>query len=317
MPSPSPSTDHALRDRLVVVFGGGGFLGSHLAQGLLNAGARLRLVSRHIERAYAVKALGNLGQVQFTRGDITDVARLPALVHGAAAVVNLVGAFSGDLDAVQGAGAGALAAAAGAAGARSFVHVSAIGADAASPTAYGRSKAAGEAAVLAAFPQATVIRPSVLFGADDHFITMFASLCALPVLPVFAPEALLAPLWIDDAAAAIVAALDAGEARGKTYEIAGPEAITMLALNQRIAAAVGRRPLFVPLPDAVAALIAALPGTPISRDQLRLLQAGNVPSGRLPGLAELGVTAHPLGLFLDRWLVGYRKQGRFGARVTA
>ena len=185
-----------------------------------------------------------------------------------------------------------------------------------------RSKAAGEAAVLAAFPQATVLRPSVLFGSDDNFVNMFAGLSALPVLPVFAPGAKLQPLFVDDAAEAVANALANPAAHGgKTYEIGGPEAVTMLELNARIAAAAGRKPLLVELPDAVSEGIATLtgwlPGAPISRQQWLLLKAGNVVSGQYPGMAELGAQARPMGLFLDRWLVRYRKHGRFGAKIRA
>lgn len=311
-----------LAGKVIAVVGGSGFFGAHLAQELLARGARLRVASRHPERAFAIKPLGNLGSVRLMRCDITRPETLAGVVAGADAVVNLVGAFTGDLDAVQGAGAGTLAAAAKAAGAGAFVHVSAIGADAEGATAYARSKAAGEAAVLAAFPQATVLRPSVLFGSDDNFVNMFAGLSALPVLPVFAPRAKLQPLFVDDAAEAVANALANPAAHGsKTYEIGGPEAVTMLELNARIAAAAGRKPLLVELPDAVSEGIATLtgwlPGAPISRQQWLLLKAGNVVSGQYPGMAELGAQARPMGLFLDRWLVRYRKHGRFGGKIRA
>ena len=304
-----------LSNQLVVLFGGDGFVGTHLAQELLARGARLRVVSRHPDKGYTLKPLANLGQIQLVRADLTQTDLLPGLVAGADAVVNLVGAFAGDLDRVHVKAPGALAAAAAAAGARAFVQVSANGADAGSPVDYARTKAEGEAAVLAAFPGATVVRPSVIFGPDDKFINMFAGLIAsAPVLPVFAPEARLQPVFVDDVACAIANAVaDPGRFAGKTFELVGPEVVTMLELNQRIARAAGRSPLFAPLPDAVATLIAALPLTPISRDQLALLKAGNVSTG-LPGLSVLGVSARPLGLFLERWLVRFRKHGRFGDR---
>ena len=314
----------SLRDRLVVLVGGSGFLGRHVAQALLSQGARLRVASRHPERAFAVKTLGNLGQVQLVRCDVTRApGALAGAMSGADAVVNLVGAFGGDLDALQGSGAGVIAAAARDAGAQAFVHISAIGADAASPVAYARTKAAGESAVKAAFPGATVLRPAILFGADDNFLSMFARLtAALPVLPVFGPQAELQPLFVDDAAAAVVAALiDSGTHRGQTYEIAGPEILTMLDINRRIAAAQGRQRLFVELPDALSGVIASatgwLPGAPITSDQWRLLRAGNRASPSLPGIAALGVRPQPLGLFLDRWMVRYRQHGRFGGKAGA
>ncbi len=303
----------ALSGKLVVLFGGTGFFGAHIAQELLARGARLRIVARHPERAYRLKTLANLGQLQLVRGDLTDTARLPLIVSWADAVVNLVGAFAGNLDTLHVKAPAALAAAAQAEGAAAFVQVSANGADTHSPVDYARTKAEGEAAVLAAFPAATVLRPSVIFGPDDAFINLFAGLIAgFPVLPVFASEARLQPVFVDDAAAAVAAAIaEPGRFGGRTYELVGPEVVTMLGLNQQIAAAQGRNRQFIELPDAVSGLIAVLPGTPISRDQLALLKAGNVGTG-LPGLKALGVTARPLGLFLDRWMVRFRKHGRFG-----
>lgn len=302
-----------LSNQLVVLFGGDGFVGKHVAQELLARGARLRVVSRHPKKGFTLKPLANLGQIQFVRADFTQTDLLAGLVAGADAVVNLVGTFTGDLDRVHVKAPGALAAAAAAAGARAFVQVSANGADAGSRIAYARTKAEGEAAVLAAFPSATVVRPSVIFGHDDNFINMFAGLIAnAPVLPVFEPEAKLQPVFVDDVACAIANALaDPSSFGGKIFELVGPEVLTMLALNQRIARAENRSPLFAPLPAALAALIAALPLTPISRDQLALLKAGNVSTG-LPGLSALGINARPLGLFLDRWLIRFRKHGRFG-----
>ena len=211
-----------------------------------------------------------------------------------------------------------LAAAARSAGVGAFVQVSANGADAHSPIDYARTKAEGQTAVLAAFPGATVLRPSVMFGPDDRFVNLFAGLiAALPIIPVFAPAARLQPVFVDDAASAVANALaDPGRFGGKTFELVGPEAMTVLELNEKIAAAQCRKRLFAPVPETLASVIAALPGTPISRDQLALLRAGNVGSG-FPGLKALGVTARPLELFLDRWLVRYRVHGRFGERKPA
>lgn len=307
-----------LDGKLVALVGGTGFFGRHLAQELLARGARLRIAARHPEKAFKVKPLANLGQVQVVAVDVTKPHTLEVALTGVDAVVNLVGAFTGNLDAVQGSGAGQVAAIARARGATSFVHISAIGADAASPVAYARTKAAGEAAVLAEFPGAVVLRPSVLFGIDDRFLNVFAGFTALPVLPVFAPSARLQPLDVDDASQAVGNVLaNAGAFAGQTYELGGAEVLTVLELNQRIARATGRAPLILPLSDGLAGLIAALPLTPISRDQFALLRQGNVASSTLPGIAALGVQPRPLSLFLDRWLVTYRKHGRFGARAAS
>ncbi|MDP3675981.1 MAG: complex I NDUFA9 subunit family protein [Novosphingobium sp.] len=316
-------TDGNLDGKLVVLIGGSGFVGAHLAQALLTRGCRLRIVSRQPERAFRLRPLANLGQVQFVRGDVTRPAGLAAVLAGAYGVVNLVGAFAGDLDALQGEGAGRIARLAREAGVHAYIQVSALGSDAQSPIDYNRTKAEGEAAVRAAFPQATIIRPSVLFGEDDNFVNMFAGLIAapLPILPVFGPEAKLQPLNVDDAAEAIANALaDPTRHGGKAYDIAGPEPISMLDLNRRIAGAQGRERTFIALPDAVSGAFAAatgwLPGAPLSIDQWALLKVGNVLQGA-NGMAALGVAPRPLGLFLDRWMVRYRKHGRFGAKVRA
>jgi NADH dehydrogenase len=315
-------TTDTLSGKIVTILGGSGFVGRHLAQELLARGARLRIASRHPKKAFAIKPLGNLGQVQFAGVDVTKAETLAPVLAGSDAVINLIGAFAGNLDALQGKGAGEIAAAAKAAGATAFVHVSAIGADAGSAVAYARTKAEGETAVLAAFPSATIVRPSLMFGSDDNFVNMFGELISrLPALPVFAPQARLQPVFVDDVAVAIANALGNVAAQGKTFELAGPEIITMLDLNQRIAKAQGRSRTFVELPDAVSGLIAAttgwLPGAPISSDQLKLLQAGSVASDSAAGLAELGVTPRPLGLFLDRWMVRFRKHGRFGTKTAS
>jgi NADH dehydrogenase len=308
-----------LEDKLVVLIGGGGFLGAHLAQELLRRGARLRIVDRHPEKAYRLRALANLGQIQFGRCNVKDPRSVAAAMHGADAAVYLVGTFGGDQLALQAEGAGVAADGAAAEGAGAFVYVSAIGADPESDSGYAATKGIGEELVRAAFPAATVVRPSVLFGEDDAFVNMFAGLIAsMPILPVFGGPSRLQPLFVDDAAEAIANALtDSARHGGKTYELAGPEVLTMEQLHRRIAEAQGRERTFLAVPDALSALFAALPGTPMNSDQWKLLQRGSIASGALPGCAELGVQPRPLGLFLDRWMIRYRKHGRFGDRTEA
>ncbi|WP_428027454.1 complex I NDUFA9 subunit family protein [Altererythrobacter sp.] len=311
-----------LKDKLVTIFGGSGFLGNYLTQSLLERGARIRLASRTPEKGWPLKPLANLGQLQLARCDVNDERAVAAAVAGTHAVVNLAGSFSGDLMQLMGEAPGAIAKHAKAAGAQALVHVSAIGADSESPTAYGRAKALGETRVLEAFPTATIVRPSVLFGKDDNFINMFAGLIQFaPVLPVFGPTAELQPAYVDDVAEAIAqSVLEPGRHGGKTFELGGPERMTMLELNARIAAAQGRKRYFIAMPDALSAIFAALPLTPMSSDQWKLLKAGNAALGNYPGFDELGIEPRPLGLFLDKWMVHFRTHGRFGlkdAGVTA
>lgn len=305
-----------LEGKLVALIGGGGFFGSHVAQDLLRKGARLRIAERHPENAFRLKPLANLGQMQFARCNVASRRSIAAAVQGADAVVYLVGTFGRNAQALQAEGPGIAAELAAAEGARAFVSISAIGADAASESEYARTKGEGELNVRAAFPSATILRPSILFGEDDNFLNMFARLIAtMPVLPVFGDKARLQPLWVDDAAAAVVHALsDPAAHGGKTYEIAGPEVVTMGEINRRIAEAQGRARSFIAVPDSLCALFAALPGTPMSSDQWTLLKRGSVASSELPGIAELGVTPKPLSLFLDRWMMHYRKHGRFSTK---
>ncbi len=238
MPTSSP-----LSGQLVTLFGGSGYIGNYVAQALLARGARLRLASRSPYKAQSLKPLANLGQLQFLPCDITNPTHVAAALDGADYVVNLVGAFDGNLERLMGEAPGMIAEAAAARGVTAMVHISAIGADANSPTAYARGKALGESRVLAAFPTATVLRPSIVFGKDDTFINLFAGMIEmLPVLPVFGPEAKLQIVYADDVAEAIATALEHPELHGgHIYELGGPEALTMMQLHERIADAQGRK----------------------------------------------------------------------------
>jgi NADH dehydrogenase len=302
-----------LDGKLVTLIGGNGFIGSHLAQDLLERGARLRIAAREPEKAFKLKPLANLGQLQFARCNALDRRSIEACVAGSDAVVYLVGTFDKNQKALQADGAGHAARAAAATGATGFVYVSAIGADPEAETGYYRTKGMGERQVLEAFPKATIIRPSVVFGEESGLVPMFADLVSMmPVIPVFGADSEFQPVWVDDVAAAIAAALEDPQAHGgKTYEAAGPDRLTMLQINQMIADAQGRARTFVPMPGPLAKLIAMMPLTPINSDQLAMLDAGSTASKGTPGLAKLGIAAKPLSLFLDRWMVRYRKHGRF------
>jgi NADH dehydrogenase len=310
-----PTPTSPLSGQLVTIFGGTGYIGNYVAQALLARGARLRLASRAPAKAQSLKPLANLGQLQLMACDITREDHVAAALEGASHVVNLVGAFAGDLEKLMGEAPGTIARLAAAGGVKSLVHVSAIGADAASSTAYARGKALGEERVRAAFPAATILRPSIVFGKDDNFLNLFAGMIEwLPVLPVFGPEAKLQLVYADDVAEAVATALEYPQAHdGHTYELGGPEQLTMMEIHQRIAAAQGRTRTFLAVPDGLSATFAALPGTPMSRDQWTLLKPGSTVAPGARGFAELGIEPKPLGLFLDKWMLRYRKHGRFGA----
>ncbi|WP_084583798.1 complex I NDUFA9 subunit family protein [Sphingomonas azotifigens] len=311
-----------MKDRLVTLIGGGGFLGRYVAQELLSAGARVRVVERKPRDAWFLKTQGNLGQTQLVVGDITKPETLARALQGSDAVVNFVGILAGDFDKVHVQGARNVAEAAKAAGAGALVHISALGADAASPSAYGRSKAAGEQAVLAAFPGATILRPSIVFGREDAFVNRFAGMIAgapLNIVPVVRGETRFQPVFVADVAQAVTAALaDPAAHGGKTYTLGGPDVLSMSALLHWIAGAIGRKPHFVELPDSLAGLIASLPGTPITRDQFAMLQADNVVPAGAEGLAALGVHPTPMATVAPSWLVRFRQAGRFSRfRATA
>jgi NADH dehydrogenase len=302
--------------RLVTIFGGGGFLGRYVAQELLRAGARVRIAERDPSDAWFLKPLGGLGQTQFVPASVTHVASIEHAVAGADAVINLVGILKGDFDAIHRKGAANVAAAAKAAGAEALVHVSAIGADPESASAYGRSKGEGESAVRAAFPAATILRPSIVFGQEDGFLNRFAAMLAAPFVPVLRGDVKFQPVWVADVAKAIAAAaLEPGVHGGKTYELGGPEVVTMAGLNQWLAEATGHHPTFVPVPDAIGGILAtvagALPGAPITRDQWLMLQADNIVSPGAKGLEAFGIKPTPMEAVAPAWLVRYRPHGRF------
>lgn len=307
-----------MQGKLVTVFGGGGFLGRYVAQALLEQGVRIRVACRNPANANYIKPLGNLGQVQLIAADIRKPVSVARAVKDADAVVNLVGSFA-DLDAVQNIGAGNVAQAASAAGVQALVHVSAIGADAESEAEYGRSKAAGEASVRAAFPSATILRPSIVFGREDQFINRFAGLIRmLPVVPVIGANTKFQPVFVGDVADAVASAL--ARPNGEILELGGPEIFSMLDLNKWIAKAIGREPMFVEVPDIAAKLLAKgtgwLPGAPITDDQLKMLGSDNVITGK-DGLATYGIVPTSLDAVAEGWLDMYRKHGRFGTRAPA
>jgi uncharacterized protein YbjT (DUF2867 family) len=305
-----------MKDRLVTLVGGGGFLGRYVAQALLQAGARVRVAQRDPRQAWFLKTQGGLGQTQFVAADVTRPETIAHAVAGADAVVNLVGAFTGDLTRVHVDGARGIAEAAAKADVGALVHISAIGADSASTSRYGRTKGEGEAAVRAAFPNATILRPSTVFGREDEFINRFAGMIAkLPFVPVLRSGTKFQPVFAGDVADATVAALrDPAAFGGRTFELGGPEVLTMIALHRWIAQAIGRDPTLIELPDVAGSALAALgflPGAPLSADQWKMLQHDTVVADGADGLAALGVTPTPLGAVAPGWLVRYRKNGRF------
>ncbi|MEA3011372.1 MAG: hypothetical protein QOJ91_3064 [Sphingomonadales bacterium] len=308
------------RDRVVTLFGGGGFLGRYTAQALFRTGARVRVAQRDPRGANFLHPLAAVGQLQLLPVDIRDRAAVRAAVQGSDAVINLVGILKGDFDSIHVAGARNVAEAAAAAGAGALVQVSAIGADPDSPSAYGRSKGQGEAAVRAAFPGATILRPSILFGREDNFINRFAEMALLaPVLPVISGATRFQPVYAADVGRAVTAAaLDPRQYGGKTYELGGPQVLTMRELMEWVVETTGRGRPLLDIPDPVGRLIARLtgwlPGAPLTFDQWLMLRRDNVVSPGAEGLEAFGLPKTPLAAVSEGWLTRYRRHGRFAAK---
>ncbi|MGN6376479.1 MAG: complex I NDUFA9 subunit family protein [Sphingomonas sp.] len=307
---------------LVTLFGGGGFVGRYVTQALLQAGARVRIAERDPRHAFYLKPLGTLGQIQFVAADVRKADTVARALHGADAAVNLVGLLSGDMQGVHVDGARNVAHAAAAAGVRALVHLSAIGANTGSASRYGRTKGEGEAAVRQAFPAATILRPSIIFGREDQFINRFAEMiakaAALPlihVVPVLRAGVKFQPVFAADVAAAAARAVaDPDRFGGRTFELGGPDVMTMGELMRWTAREIGRDPAFLHLSDSVGSMLASasfLPGAPITRDQWMMLQHDNVVSDGADGFAAFGINPTPLSAVAPNWLVRYRRNGRF------
>ena len=305
-------------EELVTVFGGGGFIGRYVCEFLMKSGVRVRVVQRDPRRAYFIQPLGQVGQFGFEAADITNAGSVRRVMHGSNAVVNLCGVFGGKMHAVHVDGARNLAEAARDVGARSLVHISAIGASSDSESAYGRTKAEGEEAVRKTFPHATIIRPSLVFGPEDELTNRFAAMANLPFLPVIAAKRNFQPVYVRDLGKAIaMAALEPQRFGTHTFEIGGPQAMSMVELHKAILEITGQDPDIVPMPDLVGNLLSRfgwLPGAPLTRDQWMMLQRDNVPSGQLPGLEAFGIKPTPLAAVAYEWLGRFHRGGKFAGR---
>jgi NADH dehydrogenase len=306
---------------LATVIGGSGFLGRYIVQELARAGWRVRVACRNPQRAGFLRPLGEVGQIQLIAADLTRPESLDRAAVGAAAVVNLPGILAPSgrqtFKAVHAEGAGHAARAAAAAGARAFVHVSAIGADPASPSAYARSKAAGEARARAAFPAATILRPSLVFGPEDGFLNRFAALARMaPVMPVVEGDSRFQPVWVVDVArAAAMAAREPDRFGGRTFELGGPAVLSFRDILAFVLAQTRRDRALIEVPGFAARLMAAagdvLPGLPMTSDQLAMLGRDNVVAPGAPGLDAFGIAPTPMEAIAPAYLERYRRFGRF------
>lgn len=314
-------------DKLITIVGGSGFVGRHIVRALARRGYRIRVACRRPDLAGHVQPLGTPGQIMPVQANVRYPASVAAACEGAFAVINLTGVLSSSgaqsFDAVHAFGAEACARAAKAAGARVFIQMSAIGADANSTSAYGRSKAEGEARARANFPGATILRPSIIFGPEDGFFNKFASLSRFtPVLPLIGGgETKFAPVYVGDVAEAVARIIDRGQADAKAYELGGPEILTFKELMQFTLDTIGRKRLLIPVPWAVARiqglLLGMLPKPLLTADQVEMLKTDNTVSDAARRdrrtLEGLGIAARSIEAVVPTYLYRYRKAGQFTA----
>jgi len=315
--------------KLVTIFGGSGFVGRYIARRMAKEGWRVRVAVRRPNEALFVRPYGTPGQVEPVACNIREDASVRAVMQGADAVVNCVGILNrsgkNTFDAVQAEGPGRIARIAAAEGVSTLVHVSAIGASAASDSNYSRTKGEGEAAVLAAFPSAVILRPSIIFGTEDGFFNRFASMSRMgPILPVVGANTRFQPVFVDDVAQAAVKGV-LGQAAPGVYELGGPEVDTFRGLMGRMLGVIKRRRAVVNVPfwvanimglafDALQAVtLGLIENKMITRDQVRNLRRDNVVSPGARGLADLGIEPSSMEAVLPDYLWRFRPSGQFAS----
>lgn len=326
--------------RLVTVFGGSGFVGRHVVKALAEAGWRVRVATRRPSLAFHLQPSGVVGQIHAVQANLRFPESVAHAVHGADAVVNLVGILAPSgrqtFDAIHVEGVRAVAEAARAAGITRVVQVSALGADAQSPSVYARTKAEGEAAVLVTIPGAVILRPSVIFGPEDKFFNRFAAMARImPVLPLIGGgTSKLQPVYVGDVADAVALALDGKAQGGAIYELGGPEVRSFREIMAFILKATGRRRRFVVLSFGAARALAGLTETAkaltlgllpetfdMTRDQIELLKQDNVVSpaaiAEARTLRGLGITPESYEVIAPAYLYRFRKTGQYGVHRTA
>jgi uncharacterized protein YbjT (DUF2867 family) len=318
--------------KLVTIYGGSGFVGRYIARRMAKEGWRVRVAVRRPNEAMFVRTYGVVGQVEPVFSNIRDDDSVRLVMKGADAVVNCVGTFDkggkNNFEAVQDKGAARIARIAAEEGVGALVHLSAIGADAESASLYARTKAAGEAAILAHFPGAVILRPSVIFGAEDQFFNRFANMSRMgPVLPVIGGRTRFQPVYVDDVAqAAVMGAL--GHAAPGVYELGGPDVAPFRDLMVQMLGIIRRRRLVVDIPfwiarimggafDALQAVTLGLVKGPVTRDQVESLRRDNVVSGQTATFADLGIEATALEAVLPEYLWRFRRTGQYEAMTES
>ncbi|MCT4608396.1 MAG: complex I NDUFA9 subunit family protein [Pelagimonas sp.] len=314
--------------KLVTIYGGSGFVGRYIARRMAKQGWRVRVAVRRPNEALFVKPYGAVGQVEPVFCNIRDDNSVAAALDGADAVVNCVGTFDktgrNSFSAIQHEGAERIARLAAAAGIPRMVHISAIGADKASPSLYAQTKAKGEDGVLAHMPDAMILRPSVIFGPEDGFFNRFAKMTRLgPILPVVGADTKFQAVYVDDVARAAVKGI-LGEADGGIYELGGPDAESFRDWMQTMLQVIRRRRLILNIPfwaasvmgrlmDLTQSMTFGLVPAQITADQVKQLRQDNVVSQGAKGLADLGIEPVTADAVLDDYLWSYRPSGQYAA----
>jgi NADH dehydrogenase len=311
---------------LTTVFGGSGFVGAQVVRALAKRDHRVRVAVRRPGRAYRLRMLGDVGQIDIVQANVRDDASVARALDGAETCVNLVAVLyetgRQTFEALHVEGAARIATTARVEGVTRLVHISALGAGADSPSAYARTKAAGEAAIRNAFAGAAVLRPSVIFGPGDAFFNRFAAMAAsAPALPLIGGgQTRFQPVFVGDVAAAVAAALADPASAGQTYELGGPEVYSFEALMRLMLAVIERRRLLAPIGFGTARRLGKIGdliarsgfiAPPLTSDQVELLRADNVVSARAPGLADLGVAPTPVEAVIPSYLYRFRKGGQY------
>lgn len=312
---------------IVTVFGGSGFVGRYVTQRMARAGWGVRVAVRRPEEAGFVRPYGFVGQVVPIQANIRDDESTRRAMHGSDVVINCVGILNElgkqSFDAVVDEGAVRVARIAAEEGVSRLVHVSAIGADPASDSGYARAKGKAEQRIAEAFPNAVMVRPSIIFGEGDGFFNRFASMARMmPVLPLIGAETRFQPVYVDDVAAAVAKAAMEPVPAG-VYELGGPEVATFRALMERMLVIIRRRRLIVALPWGIARLQAAIldgvqrltgglvANSLLTRDQVRMLRHDNVVAPGAKGFADLGMTPIAMEAVLESYLYSYRPSGQY------
>ena len=308
-----------MRNLRAAVLGGSGFVGRYIVSRLAERGALIAVGCRHAEEAKFLKPMGSVGQIATVNVGLGDAELLPAFLAGNEALLNCVGILrergGQTFELVHHTGPARLARLARDAGIGRLVHISAIGADSRSSSAYARTKAAGERAVGDAFPTATILRPSVVFGPEDHFFNRFAAMAMIsPALPLIGGgETRFQPVYVGDVADAAVACLDDPATAGRTYELGGPKVYTLRELIELLLGEIRRKRRFIDLPfglaGTLARLMAVLPNPPLTPDQVELLRSDNIVGPGALGLASLGIAPAAVEAVLPTYLDRFRRGG--------